>query len=140
MIFDTTKNLKLYSEFNPAFAAIADFIKDNDLKSMECGSYDVAEGKQLYTNVVVYSTEPVIVETPEESIPEDGGDVSEDVSEDASEEDESEVGGNDFNAGDKEDGNKEGGNNTLIITICICAAIAVVIAVVVVIVLKKKKN
>lgn len=103
--------------------------------------YDVAEGKQLYTNVVIYSTEPVIVETPEDpSIPEDGGDVSEDVSEDASEEDESEVGGNDFNAGDKEDGNKEGGNNTLIITICICAAIAVVIAVVVVIVLKKKKN
>lgn len=44
MIFDTAKNLKLYSEFNPAFGAIAEFIEKNDLKSMDCGSYDVAEG------------------------------------------------------------------------------------------------
>ncbi len=44
MIFDTVKNLKLYSEFNPAFVAIAGFIEKNDLKAIECGSYDVAEG------------------------------------------------------------------------------------------------
>lgn len=44
MIFDTAKNLKLYSEFNPVFTAIADFIEKNNLKSMDCGSYDVAEG------------------------------------------------------------------------------------------------
>lgn len=44
MIFDTVNNLKLYSDFNPAFGAIAEFIEKNDLKSMECGSYDVAEG------------------------------------------------------------------------------------------------
>lgn len=47
MIFDTVKNLKLYSEFNPAFAAIAEFIEKNDLKSMECGSYDVADGVKV---------------------------------------------------------------------------------------------
>ena len=44
MIFDTAKNLKLYSSFNPAFDAIAKFVEENDMKSMECGSYDVAEG------------------------------------------------------------------------------------------------
>ncbi len=106
--------------------------------------YDVAADKQLYTNVVVYSTEPVIVDTPEDpSLPEDGDTSDEDVSDEdgSDEEDESDVGGNDFNAGDKDDdGNKDGGNNTLIITIVICAAIAVVIAVVVVIILKKKKK
>lgn len=47
MIFDTAKNLKLYSEFNPAFTAIADFIEKNNLKSMDCGSYDVAEGVKV---------------------------------------------------------------------------------------------
>lgn len=44
MIFDTAKNLRLYSEFNPAFEAIAKFVEENDLKAIECGSYDVAEG------------------------------------------------------------------------------------------------
>ena len=44
MIFDTVKNLKLYSAFNPAFDAIAKFVEENDMKTMECGSYDVAEG------------------------------------------------------------------------------------------------
>ncbi|MBQ2847698.1 MAG: YhcH/YjgK/YiaL family protein [Clostridia bacterium] len=44
MIFDTAKNLKLYSAFNPAFDAIAKFIEENDMKIMECGSYDVSEG------------------------------------------------------------------------------------------------
>lgn len=44
MIYDTAKNLRLYSAFNPAFEAIAKFVEENDLKIMECGSYDVAEG------------------------------------------------------------------------------------------------
>ena len=44
MIYDTAKNLRLYSAFNPAFDAIADFIEKNDLKTLECGSYDVADG------------------------------------------------------------------------------------------------
>lgn len=44
MIYDTAKNLRLYSEFNPAFEAIAKFVEENDLKAIECGSYDVAEG------------------------------------------------------------------------------------------------
>ena len=44
MIYDTVKNLRLYSAFNPAFDAIAKFIEENDLKTMACESYDVAEG------------------------------------------------------------------------------------------------
>ena len=44
MIYDTAKNLKLYDSFNPAFGKIAEFIEKNDIKNLEYGSYDVAEG------------------------------------------------------------------------------------------------
>ncbi len=44
MIFDTGKNLRYYAGFNPAFEVIAKFIEENDMKSMACGSYEVAEG------------------------------------------------------------------------------------------------
>lgn len=44
MIYDTVKNLRLYSGFNPAFETIAKFIEENDLKTMPCESFDVAEG------------------------------------------------------------------------------------------------
>ena len=47
MIFDTVKNLRLYSDFNSAFDSIADFVEKNDLASIECGSYDVAEGVKV---------------------------------------------------------------------------------------------
>ena len=44
MIFDTVENLKNYSALNPAFEAIAKFIEENDMKALECGGYDVADG------------------------------------------------------------------------------------------------
>ncbi len=44
MIYDTIKNLKLYADLNPAFEKIAKFVEENNMKAMECGSYDVAEG------------------------------------------------------------------------------------------------
>ncbi len=44
MIYDTVKNLRKYAQFNSAFDAIADFVEKNDLKALDCGSYDVAEG------------------------------------------------------------------------------------------------
>lgn len=44
MIYDTAKNLRNYSAINPAFEAIAKFVEENDMKALECGSYDVAEG------------------------------------------------------------------------------------------------
>ena len=52
MIYDTAKNLRLYSAFSPAFDAIADFIEKNNLKELECGSYDVAEG--IKANIAEY--------------------------------------------------------------------------------------
>ncbi len=52
MIYDTAKNLRLYSAFNPAFEAIADFIEKNSLKDLDCGSYDVAEG--IKVNIAEY--------------------------------------------------------------------------------------
>ena len=44
MIYDTIKNLKNYSALNLAFDVIAKFIEENDMKALECGSYEVAEG------------------------------------------------------------------------------------------------
>lgn len=44
MIYDTAKNLRLYSALDTCFDAIADFIEKNDLKAMECGGCEVAEG------------------------------------------------------------------------------------------------
>lgn len=47
MIYDTAKNLKNYSALNPHFEEIAKFIEENDMKALECGSYDVAEGVKV---------------------------------------------------------------------------------------------
>ncbi|MDY6017047.1 MAG: YhcH/YjgK/YiaL family protein [Oscillospiraceae bacterium] len=44
MIYDKIENLKLYYSLNPHFEQIADFIANNDLAAMECGSYEVAPG------------------------------------------------------------------------------------------------
>ena len=44
MIYDTMKNLKNYFSLNPAFEVIAKFVEENDMKALECGSYEVAEG------------------------------------------------------------------------------------------------
>lgn len=44
MIYDTMKNLKNYFALNPAFEVIAKFVEENDMKTLECGSYEVAEG------------------------------------------------------------------------------------------------
>lgn len=44
MIYDKIENLKLYYSLNPHFEQIADFIANNDLATMECGSYEVAPG------------------------------------------------------------------------------------------------
>lgn len=47
MIFDTITNLKNYSALNPHFEEIAKFIEENDMKALECGSYEVAEGVKV---------------------------------------------------------------------------------------------
>ena len=47
MIYDKIENLNLYFGINEKLEAIAKFIAENDMKAMECGSYDVAEGVKV---------------------------------------------------------------------------------------------
>lgn len=47
MIYDKIENLKLYFSMNEKFEAIAKFVAENDMKAMECGSYEVAEGVKV---------------------------------------------------------------------------------------------
>ena len=47
MITDKITNLKNYSGIRPEFEAIAEFIAKNDLKTIECGSYDVCDGVKV---------------------------------------------------------------------------------------------
>lgn len=44
MIYDKIENLNLYFGMNEKFEAIVKFVAENDMKAMECGGYDVAEG------------------------------------------------------------------------------------------------
>lgn len=44
MIYDKIENLNLYFGVNEKFEAIARFIAENDMKTMECGSHDVTYG------------------------------------------------------------------------------------------------
>ncbi len=47
MIYDKIENLKLYFGMNENFETIAKFVAENDLKAMECGSYDVSENVKV---------------------------------------------------------------------------------------------
>lgn len=47
MIYDKIENLKLYFGMNEKFEAIAKFVAENDMKALECGGYDVAEGVKV---------------------------------------------------------------------------------------------
>lgn len=47
MIYDKIENLKLYFGMNEKFEAIAKFVAENDMKTLECGGYDVAEGVKV---------------------------------------------------------------------------------------------
>ena len=54
MIIDDLKNLKNYESVNPLFAKVIEFLKNNDLKAMEPGKYEI-EGKDLFLNLTVYA-------------------------------------------------------------------------------------
>ena len=51
MIIDDLKNLKNYESVNPLFAKVIEFLKNNDLKAMEPGKYEI-EGKDLFLNAL----------------------------------------------------------------------------------------
>ena len=52
MIIDDLKNLKNYESVNPLFTKVIEFLKNNDLKAMEPGKYEI-EGKDLFLNLTV---------------------------------------------------------------------------------------
>ena len=50
MIIDTIENLGKYVGVNPLFADVVEFIKNNDLATMEAGKYPIKD-KDLFVNI-----------------------------------------------------------------------------------------
>jgi YhcH/YjgK/YiaL family protein len=65
MIIDNLQNLKNYATVNPLFPKVVEFLKNNDLKTMEPGKYEI-EGKDLFVNVTTTkgkSPDEAVIET-----------------------------------------------------------------------------
>jgi len=62
MIVDDLKNFETYVKINEKFKTVSDFMKNNDLKNMKSGSYDIVN-RDIYVNIDEY-------ETKTDSIPE----------------------------------------------------------------------
>ncbi len=52
MVIDTLENLDKYVSLNPLFKNVLDFIKSNDLNSLEIGKHEI-KGSDLFVNVQV---------------------------------------------------------------------------------------
>ena len=52
MIIDTIENLGKYTTLNPLFADVVEFLKNNDLQTMEIGKYPIKD-KDLFVNLQV---------------------------------------------------------------------------------------
>ena len=52
MIIDTIENLGKYVALNPLFADVIEFLKNNDLRTMEEGKYPIKD-KNLFLSVLV---------------------------------------------------------------------------------------
>ena len=50
MVIDTLENLEKYVSLNPLFKEVVDFIKSNDLNSLEIGKHEI-NGADLFVNV-----------------------------------------------------------------------------------------
>ena len=50
MIIDVLTNSEKYIKLNENFKIVFDYLKNNNLKTMECGSYQI-NGKELYFNL-----------------------------------------------------------------------------------------
>lgn len=62
MIVDTLDKLSDYAVLNPLFGKVVDFVKNNDLGSMEPGKYPI-EGDDLFLNIAVAKSK-----TPEAAV------------------------------------------------------------------------
>ena len=52
MVIDTLDNLEKYVSLNPLFKDVVDFVKANDLDSLEPGKYEI-KGSDLFVNIQV---------------------------------------------------------------------------------------
>jgi len=52
MIIDTLQNLEKYVSVNPLFALVADFLKENDLNTLEPGKHAI-KGDDVFVNIQV---------------------------------------------------------------------------------------
>ncbi len=52
MIIDTVDNLEKYAAVNPLFPKVVEFLKNNNLETMEPGKYEIA-GKDLFVNITI---------------------------------------------------------------------------------------
>ena len=50
MIVDSIENLERYTVLNPRFAAVAEFLRNNDLSSLSAGKHEI-QGDELFVNV-----------------------------------------------------------------------------------------
>ena len=50
MIVDSIENLERYAVLNPRFAAVAEFLRHNDLFSLEAGKHEI-QGNDIFVNV-----------------------------------------------------------------------------------------
>lgn len=50
MIIDTVDNLEKYAAVNPLFPKVVEFLKNNNLETMEPGKYEIV-GKELFVNI-----------------------------------------------------------------------------------------
>lgn len=58
MIIDRLDNAEQYINLNNDFKLVFDFIKNNDLKSMECGIHEL-RGKEVFFNLQEYETKHI---------------------------------------------------------------------------------
>ena len=52
MVIDTLENLEKYASLNPLFKDVVEFIKANDLNTLEAGKHEI-KGADLFVNVQV---------------------------------------------------------------------------------------
>ena len=50
MIIDKIENLKNYASLNPLFPKVIEFLKANDLQTLEAGKHEI-DGKDLFVNI-----------------------------------------------------------------------------------------
>lgn len=64
MIVDDLKNFEKYINLNKKFEIISNFLKNNDLKNMKQGSYEI-NGRDIYVNIDEYKTKDMTASVPE---------------------------------------------------------------------------